>query len=147
MRRVRGVHPGQPSAQRLEFKNGLERPLRDFRLVRRVRGIKIAARRQVIENRRDIVPVCPSSQEAGRSFSRQVGMIQLGQQRYDFRLGHPVRQVQLREADAFGDFAEKLVDRAHAERRQHGAAFGVGVRNEHGISADPRSTLRRPPRP
>ena len=62
---VGGVHAGQLTDHGLVFKNGLQDPLADFRLIGGVGGQKFFLIADALHNRGDIVVVCASAAEDG----------------------------------------------------------------------------------
>ena len=68
--RVRHVHARQLADHRLQLEHRLERALTDLRLVRRVRGVVLAARNDVSDRARNEVPVSAPAQERSDAIAR-----------------------------------------------------------------------------
>ena len=69
-RGVRDFHAGQFADHRLEFEDGLQRALRDLRLVGRVGGEELAARDQRVDDDRTVVVVGARAEEDGVAGAR-----------------------------------------------------------------------------
>ena len=59
------IHAGQFGNHGLEFEDGLQRSLRDLRLIRRIAGQKFAALHQRVNDHRAIVAIAARAQKAG----------------------------------------------------------------------------------
>lgn len=62
-RGVRDVEAGQQALVRLVFEDRLQRPLRDFRLIRRVRRQELGAREELVDHGRLVVRVRAAAEE------------------------------------------------------------------------------------
>ena len=71
-RGVGDLHAGQQRDLGLEFEQGLQRALRDFRLVGRVGGQEFAALDQVVDAGRDVMPVGAAAEEERHRAGRDV---------------------------------------------------------------------------
>ncbi len=138
-RGVRHLHLGEPADRRLKLVDRLERPLRDFRLVRRVRGVELAASDDRIDRRRDEMIVEPAAQE-----ERQVNRVlarQIGHAIPDFLLAQAVRQLERLGHQLRRNVAEEIVHR-QADRRKHLLALLGCVGNKLHIDAFTKPEIR-----
>src|SRR5208282_351256 len=121
--RVGHFHSGQFADHRLEFEDGLQRALGNFRLVGGVGGEKFAARNQRIDNDGPVMKVRPRTQKAGVTVTVFTGA--LAEIVDDFRLGHLARDIEIAgQAVLGGNRSKQLVDGAQTDRLQHGFAVG-----------------------
>ena len=131
MRGVGAVHAGQAGDEALVFKDALQRPLGDLRLVGCVGGVKLSAADQVVDGSRDIVVIGTGAEKTHRVGERKVGFGHLFELGGGFHLRHAVEHTELREAVLFRNGREKIFDLFHADGPQHLLPFGFSVRNKH----------------
>ena len=127
-RRVGDFHAGQAADGGLEFVDGLQRALGDFRLVGRVGGIELASGDQGIECGGDEVVIEPAAEEAGLSGDVFVG--QGGDVPTNLLLARAVGQVEFVALKLPRDVREQLVDGIDADGLEHLALLGRCVGDE-----------------
>ena len=121
------VHAGELADHGLEFEDGGERALRDFRLVGRVGGEELAARDHRVHQHRPVVVVHARAQK-GRVAVGVFGAARRGNTRR-FRIRRfPAAMSSGRfSRTSSGRWANRSSESIHAEV-QHLAAFGIGLR-------------------
>ena len=121
------VHAGQLADHRLEFEDGLQRALRDLRLVGRVGGEELAARNQRVDDHRAVVRVRAGAEERGVAL-RAVGGA-LAEELHDFALRVGARNLEIAlQAILGGNGGEQIVDGLGADLAQHDLAVGFRFR-------------------
>jgi hypothetical protein len=104
--------------------------LRELRLVRRVGGEELAPRDDRADGRRDVPVVDAGAEEAWHVDHVDVLLGNLGEVAEELCLVKGRRKIELAlDAQVFGDLSEQVVDRLHADRRQHLAAILLRVGN------------------
>ena len=144
-RRVRHRQARELGDRRLVLEHHLQPALGDLRLVGRVRRQELRALHEHVDQRRDVVVVHPSAEEAQLLFGRAVPRGQLAQVLEDVLLGAARRQLELpAEAHGRGDLAvEDLLQRGHPDRGQHRLEI---LRCDGGVAAQVALSLAtRPP--
>ncbi len=145
-RSVGGIHPGQAADHGLVLEDRLQRALRDFRLIRRVSGEKLAARSQAVNRGRYGMVVKTAAQKTHQRV--RVAVRQLVQAVVHLLLAQAVGHVQGLHAQMLRYVGEKPVQRAHADRGQHFGAVLIRVRNEsHVLTPASSRNQRIGPRP
>jgi predicted ABC-type transport system involved in lysophospholipase L1 biosynthesis ATPase subunit len=124
---VRNLAAEQARDLRLELEHHLQRALGDLGLVRRVAGQELAALNDVIDARRDVMPVRAAAEEEGHVARDHV---LAGERRHvplyrQFGRVHRQAVDRALEPRLLWHVAEKLVDRTCADHAQHLAAVGV----------------------
>ena len=127
---VRDVESGQHRLMRLIFEDRLQRSLRHFRLIRRVRRQELGAQQKLIDARRLIVRVRATAEK------RHVidGGLVLRRERAEpaarFDLRPRAGDVeQRRELDVVRDGIEETIDRLDPDHAEHFANVGLRIRN------------------
>jgi len=124
VRSVRYFHAGQVGHQRLIFEDGLQRALRNFRLVGRVGGVKFAAPQHVIDNGWDVMMICTRTEERDQMLANiLIGGRHFAQLSGGFHFGERGGQVQFRETMLGRDCLEQVVQRFHADGLEHRIPF------------------------
>ena len=120
---VGDVHAGQLGNHGLELEDGLQRALRDLRLVGRVAGEELAALHQRIDDHRAVVAIGAGAQEAGVAGRVLLaGGVEVVD---DFALALLARDVEVAgEAILGGNDGEQIVDGCRADFVEHLLAFG-----------------------
>ena len=109
-RRVRDIHARQLADHRLEFKDGLQGPLRDLRLIGRVRGEKLAALYDGVDQHGPVVPVNARAQKTRVAVGvlRRRGFEVID----DFRFAHLARNHKVARQPIFlRNDGKEIVDR------------------------------------
>jgi hypothetical protein len=126
-RGVRNRQAGELGHRRLELEHHLEPALGDLGLIGRVRGQELRAAGDRVDDRRHVVVVHPSPEEARLRLGVHVPRRQLGQPVVDLGLGLAVGQLERAvEPQGLGDVLEELVDRDDADGAEHLPAVLVG---------------------
>ena len=120
---VGNLHTGQLTNHGLKFENGLQRALRNFRLVRRVRCKELAARDERVDDDGAIVIVNAGSEEdrvAVTAFVRT-----LAEPVHDLGFGHLTGNFEIAVETVFGwDGREQIIDRTRADGFEHRLTVG-----------------------
>ena len=123
-RGVGDLHAGQIGDLGLEFEQDLERSLRDFRLVGRVRGEEFRTLNQMVHRRRHVMLVGAGADEEGNRARRDIFRRQRRKLALDFQLGAAQGQV---ERPGQQGVARRVgverVDGGDADARQHVVAL------------------------
>ena len=127
-RRVRHRAAEQPRDLGLELEQHLQRALGYLRLVGRVGGEELAALDQVIDGSRDVVAICPGTEEerrlpGGKVLRRELGHVPLDRH---FRRVHRQALDWPGESCRFGYVGEEVVDRLDADHIEHRRPVGIG---------------------
>ena len=123
-RGIRHLHIGDERDLRLEFEEGLQRALRDLRLIRRVGSQELAALHEVVDRCRHMMAISTGTQEARHRVRGCVLGSQRRQLALDLDLAHAFRQIERRcEAEGSGYVVEKIVDAFGADHAEHRAAI------------------------
>ena len=143
---VRDVHPGQLADRRLVLEDRLQHALAHLGLIRRVRGEELAALKDGVRDRRNVVVVDACAEERELARRVDVSRRELLEMPLQLRLAQRRLEVELPlEAHAGRNVAEQLVDGVDADRREHRLAIGVGqgeVAHELSSSARYAATSR-----
>ena len=123
-RGIGNFDPEQPRDLGLEFEQHLQRPLRDFGLIRGISGQELAALDQVIDRGRDVMPVGPRPEEERCSPGTQVLPRQRAHVPLDRHLAGVEREAsnRTRKARFGGHIDEQVVDGCSADHAEHGGA-------------------------
>ena len=113
-RGVGDVHAGELADHRLEFEDGLQRSLRDLRLIGRVGGEQLAARDERVDDDGPVVRVGAGAEEAGVALGAFGGA--LAEEVDDLALGVLARDVEVAGEPVFGrNGGEQVVDGVGAD--------------------------------
>ena len=120
-RRIGNVAAEQPRHLRLELKQHLQRTLRNFGLVRRVGGQKLAALDQVIDAGRNMMLIRPTTEEKRVMRRRHIHTRQIGEMPLHRHFAGVVRQPVDRPVKSRlgGDVYEQIVDAVRADDAEH----------------------------
>ncbi len=115
---VAAVEPGDLG---LELEQGLESALGDLGLVGRVAGQELAALDEMVDRRRDVVPIGAAAEEEGHVAGDQILPRQGGQLPLHRHLAEMVGQALdlAVEAGGLGHVDEQIVDRGGADGAKH----------------------------
>ena len=120
------LHAGQHRHLALELEQHLQRALRNFRLVGRVGGQKLAPLDQIIHRRGHMVAVGTCPQKKRPAARRMVLGSQLLQRPLHRHFAGVRRQIQGRVQARFGGhIAEQFVHAVHTDRLQHRGAVAI----------------------
>src|SRR5439155_7650499 len=126
---IRHVHTGELADRRLVLEDRLQNTLAHLRLVGRIGGQELPARKERVDDCRDIVVVDARTEK--REFLPGVDVLrrELAEVRSELLLGQ--RRLQLErsaELNARWNVAEQIFDRGDADRGEHPLSVGVRQR-------------------
>jgi hypothetical protein len=126
---VGDVHAGQLADRGLVLVDGLQDALTHLRLVRRVGGQELAARKNDVHDRGDVVVVDSRAEERELPAGGNVPLGELGEVGGQLRLRERALEIQLTlESNAGRDVREEVLDGRDPDRCEHLVAIGVDDR-------------------
>ena len=127
---VGDVHAGQLGDQRLVLEEDLQVALAGLGLIRRVRRVELAARGDVVDDRRNEMVVAAAAEKADLLAGCDVLAGQRGHVRRQLDLGQRRRNVQRARQPQLGrNLREQLVERTDADRLEHRPLIVGSVQN------------------
>ncbi len=127
MRGVGYLHAGQRADHALILKDGLQRPLADFRLVRSVGGIEFGTTYDVIYHAGHVVIIGPGPQKTGIMVQVGIALAHPLQFPENLQLGERLWQGDLRETQRLRHVGKQVLDAVHPDGRQHRLPFGLAM--------------------